>query len=63
MKNTRNNNYHLISQIIDAPPDACPISGKPLDNKAIEFSVNNKKVRVCSHECMIKVKNIYNYLV
>jgi len=40
----------------------CPITGEKLGLGFIEFVVNDKKIRVCSHDCMVRIKNIYNYL-
>jgi hypothetical protein len=64
-------NSHRAPIYVSAPhiPDnnllkdgRCPISGERLGQNVIEFIVNDKKVRVCSRDCMIRVKNIYNYL-
>lgn len=62
MKNTRRNVYQLIGENIQEGNETCPISGKILDDKSIGFLINGKQMKVCSHECMIKIKNIYNLI-
>lgn len=43
--------------------DKCNLCNILLTNSnLIEFIINNKLVKVCSKNCMYKVKNIYNYL-
>jgi hypothetical protein len=63
-------NSHRAAQYLNTPhlsdnnllaDGKCPICGERLSH-VIEFLINEKKVRVCSHDCMIRVKNIYNYL-
>ena len=64
-------NSHRAPQYINPPhlsdnnllkDGRCPISGEKLGQYVVEFVINDKKVKVCSHDCMIRVKNIYNYL-
>lgn len=49
-------NYTTVNQY------QCPITGNQLNGQSIEFLINGKKIRVCSENCMYKIKNIFNYL-
>jgi hypothetical protein len=63
MKYTKNRYYHSMSDFNnDLDKTKCPITGNILNDDFIEFQINGKIIRVCSHNCMIKIKNLYNYL-
>lgn len=57
-------NYHKISDTRNQPPPAlCPITGNKIDAaSAVEFQINGKKIRVCSVDCMKRIKNLYNLI-
>lgn len=59
--------YSIVQETpkIDPQKKTCPITGKPIedhDPHKVDFFVGDKKVSVCSYDCMIKVKNLFNYL-
>lgn len=65
MNSMRPSSYHPMQTLSENPflrENKCPMDGTILNKEKIEFYVNDKLVRVCSHECMIRVKTLYNYL-
>jgi hypothetical protein len=65
MNSMRPSSYNPMPRLSDNSfirDNKCPMDGTTLSKDTIEFYVNDKLVRVCSHECMIRVKNLYNYL-
>lgn len=57
-----NSFYHFVNQFNDVSI-TCIICSLPIKTNDYFLTIHKKHFNCCSHDCLIKVKNIYNSLI